>query len=767
MYPAVILLPTRRGSNAANFKGDLLALPVASNGVVDVLSPLWLGANELDAQHYDTGRRIVTTDGAGTAIPFRYDDLTADQQTAVGSADLVDFIRGDRSTGGIWHSALVPAHWAQSSTPRPFTSSKAIGGYVIGGYLSYAAAQSARDPRLYVGANDGMLHVFDADSGAEVFGYIPSMLISRLRRLAANPYLLTYYVDGKLTAGDVYFDSAWRTALVGGLGAGGKGFYALDITDPDAVTEADAANKILWEFSPTSTGGSNLGYTYGRPTITRLNSGHWAAIVGNGYLSATGAASLLFLDIETGAVIREIVVPDFDRNGLSSPTLIDTTGDRTPDVAYAGDLNGNLWKFDIGSGSAAAWTSQLLFQTDNSSGVRQAITSAPEVGHHPDEGYMVYIATGRLFSTSDGEDKTQQAVYGIWDKVGASLPVDIASLRTQQLIGTSYPGTGARVRTATDNEPDWASHRGWWTPVEIAGAAAVDQGERVVHDIFLSDGRLQISTVNPTLPTGENWYLQLDGITGGAPSKTVIDMNADFDLDVLDNADGDNDSVVSDKPEDRVVGQFQSFGLASRAVVGSLSESRTALINHLTSINPNDIDVPTDPGLLGGHFDLDTSHLIYDFADGDTDGHVHEYDDKHDTTTIDYFDMLENNKLYEIDFDGVQGIGNDKRNDPFILTVGNSEYSPGGVLQINGPGLPVIDYHALLNRYLAGTLADGESFPLYTLGVPTAEQAAEGVVQLQSLVLSFDAYAILKRRPDSDENRLCPWQRPRSQGRVP
>ena len=724
-----------------NYKGDLLALPVASNGVVDVLSPQWHGANEIDAQHYDTGRRIVTTDGAGTAISFRYDDLTANQQIAVGSAELVNFVRGDRSKEGSPFRTRSSTLGAIIHSP-PVYVRKAVGGYVGGGYLSYAVAQGERDPRIYVGANDGMLHAFDADTGAEVFGYVPSMLIGRLRRLAANPYLPTYYVDGKLTAGDVYFDSSWHTALVGGLGAGGKGFFALDITDPDAVTEADAANKILWEFSPTSADGSNLGYTYGRPSIVRLNSGHSAAVVSNGYLSAAGAASLLFLDIETGAVIREIVVPDFDRNGLSSPTLIDTTGDRTPDVAYAGDLNGNLWKFDIGSGSAAAWTSQLLFQTDNSSGVRQAITSAPEVGHHPDEGYMVYVATGRLFSTSDGEDKTQQAVYGIWDKVGASLPVDIASLLTQQIIGTSYPVTGDRVRTATDNEPDWATHHGWWTPVEIADAIAVDQGERVVHDIFLSDGRLQISTINPTLPTGENWYLQLDGITGGAPSKTVIDMNGDFDLDILDNADGDNDSVISDKPEDRVVGQFQSFGLASKAVVGSLSESRTALINHLSSINPNDNDAPTDdPGLLGGHFDLDTSHLIYDFAAGDTDGHVHEYDDKHDTTSIDYFDMLENNKLYEIDHPGVQGVQSDSQ--PFILTVGNSEYSPGGVLQINGPGLPVIDYHERLNRYLAGTLADGESFPLYTLGVPTAEQAAAGVVQLQSLELSFDAYAIL------------------------
>jgi len=728
----------------ATFKGDLIALPVASNGVVDVISPLWHGATELDAQHFDTGRRIVTTDGAGTAIPFRYDSLTGDQQTAVGSADLVDFIRGDRSLEGAGYRTRSSVLGAIIHS-TPVYVQKAVGGYVGGGYLSYASMQGARDPRVYVGANDGVLHAFDADTGEEVFGYVPSMLINKLGRLAANPYQPIYYVDGTLTAGDAYFDGAWRTVLVGGLGAGGKGYYALDVTDADAATETDAADKILWEFTPTSTGGSNLGYSYSRPSIVKLNNGQWAAAVGNGYLSDSGVASLLFLDIETGAVIREITVPDLNSNGLSSPTLIDTTGDRTPDLAYAGDLNGNLWKFNIGSGSADAWTSQLLFQTDDSGGDRQAITSAPEVGHHPDEGHMVFVATGRLFSTADGQDKTQQAAYGIWDNdwAGGLLPIDVDSLLRQQLIGTSYPGTGARVRTATDNQPVWATHRGWWTPLEIAGAATIDQGERVVQDIFLSDGRVQLSTVNPSVPTGDNWYLQLDGVTGGAPSKTVIDINGDFKLNVVDNADGDDDSLVSDKPEDRVVGQFQSFGLASKAVVGSLSETRTALINHLASINPSDdVDVPLDePGLLGGHFDLDTSHLIYDYDDGDTDGHVHEYDDKHDVTTIDYFDLLQDGKLFEIDHPGIKGVGG--RDQPFILTVANSEYSPGGVLEINGPTISVTDYQALLNRYLAGTLADGESFGIYTLDPPGATLESKGVRHLQDLKLSFDAYAIL------------------------
>ncbi len=145
------------------------------------------------------------------------------------------------------------------------------------------------------------------------------------------------------------------------------------------------------------------------------------------------------LDIQTGVVIRELVVPDVAGNGLSSPTLIDADGDGFVDTAYAGDLNGNLWKFDLASTSPAAWSVAYgglpLFQTAMANGVRQAITTAPEVGRHPEGGVMVYVGTGRLFSTADGSDTTTQAVYGIWDNDWAvtAVPVGIAQLLPQQL----------------------------------------------------------------------------------------------------------------------------------------------------------------------------------------------------------------------------------------------------------------------------------------------------------------------------------------------
>jgi len=519
------------------------------------------------------------------------------------------------------------------------------------------------------------------------------------------------------------------------------------VTSPGASSEIVAADKILWEFHSASSGAGNLGYSYSRPSIVRLNNGQWAAVVGNGYMSATGAASLYLLDVQTGAVIQEIIVPNLDSNGLSSPTLIDVDTDGFVDVAYAGDLNGNLWKFDLGGSYPGAWSvaysGQPLFRTALADGVRQAITTAPEVGYHPEGGVMVYIGTGRLLSTADGIDKATQAVYGIWDNDWAvgNVPISSALLVSQQLA-SKFHASGESVRTATNNRPNWSVNRGWMTPTEIAGATSLDRGERVIQDLLLRDGRVSFVAVNPTIPTGDNWFMQLDGLSGGAPRKTIVDVNEDFVLDVKDNVDGNGDGVIADVPEDRVVGQYQNFGLASRPVIGTLTVgSNVALINHLVAISPGSIEYPDDPGLLGGHFDLDTSHLIYPFDGGATDGHVHEWDDKHDLTTIDYFSLPDGNgnPLYEIT-NVANGVPSSSA---FILTISNDDLSPGGVLEINSSNISVGDYRALLDRYLSGTLGPDEVFPRFKLDEPTAAEESAGVMQLRSLKLSFDAFAIL------------------------
>ena len=723
------------------FRGDLIAFPVGADGAVAILSPDWRASVSLDGQHYLTGRHIATTNGAGVGIPFLFDSLTPLQQTMVGSVALLNFVRGDRSNEGEAGMRIRSGVLGDIVHSGPVYVGRPTAGYLFGDYLDeFANANANRAGRVYVGANDGMLHAFDVTDGHEVFAYVPSMVMPNLKKLAEQNYSHQYFVDGFLTVEDAQFGDDWHSVLVGGLGAGGKGYYGLDVTNPDAASDTDAASKILWEFHVGSTGASNLGYSFSRPSIVRLdNNDNWGAIVGNGYLSANGEASLIVLDLQTGAVIKEIVVNGGADNGLSSPTAVDSNGDGIVDAVYAGDLNGNLWKFDLGPSGPASWgiaySGWPLFRTT----AGQPITTAPEVGQHPTgTGLMVYIGTGQLFSNADGMDKTTQAVYGLWDD-GAS--VSLASLVQQQLSSQTH-SSGAQVRVITDNRPDWTTNSGWMVPIEIGSASPLDKGERVLQDLLLRDGRITFMSVNPTIGTGDNWLIQLDATTGGAPSKTIFDVNEDNILNVSDNVDGDGNGTVDDVRRDRVVAQYQFFGLASRPVVGIIGTAKdSALINHLTAIPPNQIFDADDPGLLGGHFDLDTASSLYPFGDGDTDGHVHEWDDKHDLTTINFMDLVDGKgkPLFEIN-NATKGVD---PNSIFMLSVANTELSPGGVLEINGTSMSVSRYREILDRYVQGNNDPDEVFPRFKLNQPTATEAAAGVQQLFSLKLSFDAYAIL------------------------
>lgn len=267
------------------YRGDVLALPVGTNGLVTLLTPIWRAAPVLDSQHHLTGRQIVTTDGAGTGIPFRFDSLTPLQQAQVGSEAILNYVRGDRSNEAANKYRVRTSVLGDIVHSGPVYVGRPRGGYIFDDYLAFANANADRPPRVYVGANDGMLHALDAASGTEAFAYVPSMVMGNLQKLVAQPYNHTYFVDGFLTVEDAQFGGRWHTVLVGGLGAGGKGYYALDVTGSAAETEATAATRILWEFNASNAGAGNLGYSYSRPSIVRLENGTWAAIVANGYRS--------------------------------------------------------------------------------------------------------------------------------------------------------------------------------------------------------------------------------------------------------------------------------------------------------------------------------------------------------------------------------------------------------------------------------------------------------------------------------------------------
>jgi Tfp pilus tip-associated adhesin PilY1 len=498
--------------------GDVKAYEIdLVTGDVLTASPLWSASAQLDIQNWDSGRIIATYDGV-TGLPFRFDSLTVELKDLLdanwttdgtNARNILNYVRGDASNeqqnGGSFRDRLHKLGDIVHSSPV------------------------YKDGVIYTGANDGMLHAFDATNGDELFAYIPKLVFNNLKELKEPLYSHKFFVnltpdteliydladaDGLDNDNDGTVDEADemkpRKILVGGLGKGGKGYFALDITAPSSiVTENDLASKVLWEyprphivsitdasnaapivvttssahgfstgdrviiegvqgndgangtwaitvvssttFSLNSTNGTgaytsggtagiwntvwdNMGFSYSRPAIINSKAG-WIVIFGNGYNSQTGIAKLFILNATTGELLKIIDTQAGNCNGLSSPTPIDVDFDGLVDYVYAGDLNGNLWKFDLTDASASNWdvaykgapyavvgskyvgtTPQPLFQARSPEGVPQPITTKPDVMNACETpGYMVTFGTGKWLGEFDFAATTTQTVYGIWD----------------------------------------------------------------------------------------------------------------------------------------------------------------------------------------------------------------------------------------------------------------------------------------------------------------------------------------------------------------
>lgn len=486
---------------------------------------------------------------------------------------------------------------------------------------SFVAPNSDRMPVLYVGANDGMLHAFKATNrpdgrgessqgGDELFAYIPGILFSSeheqgLHHLTSEGYLNKHraYVDGPLTPADVFVDGAWRTYLVGTLGAGGKGVYVLDITNPSNFSESNASDLVKMEFTH-----ANLGYTFARPQIAKLNNGDWAAIFGNGYNNnGSYKASLFILYLDghegegsTGDPYREITTDvgqaddcnnmDSECNGLSSPSILDITGDSVVDRAYAGDILGNLWAFDLSSDDPDDWgvaheesgVSQPLFRacrtaiTSGSTcpaGDRQPITVRPVVVSHPskrsfttDPNLLVFFGTGQYLAEGDTEDSAgggteelvfsarAQSVYAVWDAGTAEGNLQASDLVAQTISDgmdafNEPDGTRSLSANLVNYSVGIGGVYGW-------SAALPATKERLVVNP-LSVGRFVIFTT--TIPSNEaclgggSGYLMIARLVDGTQPRFRAFPNRDPDISgfVLNAAPGgpqiiDNDIVVPD-----------------------------------------------------------------------------------------------------------------------------------------------------------------------------------------------------------------------------
>ena len=476
------------------------------------------------------------------------------------------------------------------------------------GYSSFSTKFKDRKPVVYVGANDGMLHGFDTtnewkddnasvdsdgdgdatndkdtsvptpNAGKEVLAYVPTMVYDNLKRLTDSNYSGNtsssghhYFVDSSPMVADVCTSTCttaaavWKSVLISGLGAGGKGFFALNVTNPDVATHdtadtpkfsvGQADNIVLWEFKDDA----DLGFSFNNsPTklnngqakqIARFENGRWGVVLGNGYNSTDGKSVLyvVFVSGPTGAGMTwqpggvdyvKIVAdaPAAKDNGLSTPVPFDSDGDGLVDTVYAGDLKGNMWKFDLSNASAANWTSanvSLVYVAKDGGGALQPIINSPEVTLHPVAGNMVLFGTGKFLEAGDNTSTAVQTFYGVQDVGvtvtgrGALIP---QTIETTTVSGTTYrtvtPGCGALPLPACP-----ASPKGWYMDLPTSGERTTGTAKLVSGTIYFNTF---IPSVSPCEFGGTGWLMAQDYLTGSMPQPGIFDTNKDGKIDDLD-----------------------------------------------------------------------------------------------------------------------------------------------------------------------------------------------------------------------------------------
>jgi type IV pilus assembly protein PilY1 len=562
--------------DTAAWSGQFLSYKIATDGTIATVAD-WESGTLLPTDQ--TTRVILTTSGGGGTgggIPFEWSNLSTAQKAFFQpspsdgrGSDRVSYLRGDRSkelnrTGGVFRnrdSALgdvVDAAPIYVGVPN-FRYPDSLESVTYSSFKT-ATAQTTRTPTVYVGANDGMMHAFNANTGAEEFAFVPSVVLPNMYQLTQTSYSHLYYADGTPAVVDAFYGSAWHTVLVAGLNKGGKEIYALDVTAPGSVTEATASSNVLWEF--TSAQDADLGYTFSRPSVVRLHNGKWAAIFGNGYDSGgSGHAILFVVDIQTGAKIAKIdtkVGSTASPNGLATPAVIDLDGDGVADYVYAGDLNGNLWKFDLTSATVSSWAVSYadsssnpmpLFTAKDSSGNTQPITERPQVGFGPGgAGVVVLFGTGKFLEQSDRTlDTTNprpQSFYGIFDPMTGDAtkdPVSSRSLMQAQTIDFEGPvtinSTTYNLRVESKNAVS-STARGWY--IDLVSPADGYENEKQVSDPVLRNGKVIFTTIIPDSDVcnygGRSWVMTMDSLTGGQLGYSPFDLTADGKFDKNDMA---------------------------------------------------------------------------------------------------------------------------------------------------------------------------------------------------------------------------------------
>ena len=552
-----------------DWSGDVISTPVsATSGVVNIAvnTPQWKAATVMNANtpaYFASARNIIAgrsqgnVDGSAAGVDFKWSSVSGDNGTL---KDALDKPTPAAATGdGLAEARLNYLRGVKTNEGSPFRSRSSLLGDIVNSpvvyskpfadnvntasYKTFMANNSSRPGALFVGANDGMFHAFNADTGAEIFAYIPSWLASKLPALTDPTYNSTKhqsYVDGPTDVAEALVGTNWKTVLLSSTGGGGQGVFALDVSNPAAFD----ATKVMWEFSDRDD--ADLGNVMGKPKVVKIQTNkktdptpeyEWFAVVtsgvnnfvADGNVSTSKKPHLFLLKLSKtagtawalGTNYFKFEIPTDDTlSATVSPGVVNfqaTTGiARELDQIYLGDLHGNMWKLDFDTASSTKTLQEIslpnalgfdsltsgnsskpLFVAKDSSGNVQPIAMTPKLVNGPDNGIIVMFGTGKYLEATDNNltPVRTQSVYAINDiEVGSSRPKFVAG-RDYLQRGISAGGIvtiGSFIwgRVATANSTTTTERSGWYFDYAASG-------ERSVSDFTTSGSNLYFGTVVP------------------------------------------------------------------------------------------------------------------------------------------------------------------------------------------------------------------------------------------------------------------------------
>lgn len=560
------------GSSNTSFKasyttvswvGDLLAYSLDAVTAEASDTSTWSAQKQLDSKSATS--RVIYFNKNNSLATFAYGNLTdtqlgyfkdfcsqpsvaaqcsglsdANKTLANNGTNLVNYLRGDRTyemgntVSPLFRTRTHVLGDIINSTPAylgepPFS-------YTDTGYAAFKNTEASRTEMVYVGSNDGMLHAFNATSGEELWAYIPTAVMPNLYLLADTAYSTNhrYFVDGTPVIGDIYVNGEWKTILVGGLNAGGKAYYALDITTPSSP-------KLLWEFTDT-----NLGLSYGNPVIAKRQDGTWIVALTSGYnnTDGDGVGHLFILNANTGAKLLDIstgVGSSTSPSGLAkiNAWIADAT-DNTALRYYGGDLEGNLWRFDIDSVVKPYQAALKLAQFQTSGGGGQPITITPRLKLLSSTYPVVIVGTGRYLGTNDISDTATETVAAFKDPLtDAGWGIIRKNSTMVQQVVTASSSTGS----STANAVDWGSNNGWWFDFPTVG-------ERVVSDMKISGNTLYFGSAIPRgsacVSGGSSWLYYVNLLSGESESSLYSNSALIVGMTVVTNSAGSRYIIITD-----------------------------------------------------------------------------------------------------------------------------------------------------------------------------------------------------------------------------